>query len=270
MYGDLHIHSIFSDGTHTPEELLKIVKTKGLKVFSITDHNYIDEDVHTFKTLCKEEGINFIEGIEISTKFESTDIHLLGYSPSFSNIDEINSKLQTVRKNYHLRGKRIVKYIHDVLKLDIKLSDFEGQYLTYLHKNAIARVCQKKFGKTLDFWKSIKVSENNFMFETLEAIKFLHAHSAQAIIAHPGNIIKKIGSEKFSILIEKLVEAGLDGIEINHPKNFDFKELLTDILKKYPHLYASGGSDYHSELDSPVKIGDFGIEKNERFLQYFL
>lgn len=71
-------------------------------------------------------------------------------------------------------------------------------------------------------------------------------------------------------MIKKLVEAGLDGIEMNHPKNPDFKKLLNDILKRYPHLFASGGSDYHSEIDSQVEIGDFGIEKNERFLQYFL
>lgn len=191
MYGDLHIHSKLSDGIYTPKELLEIVKTKGLKVFSITDHNYIDKDIHAFKVLCEKEDIVFVEGIELSTKFESIDVHLLGYSSVFSNITDINNKLQTVRENYQLRGEQIVKYIHDHMHLDIDLLDFEDEYVTYLHKNAIARVCQKKFGKNLNFWKSIKVSESNFMLETTEAIKFLHTYNAQAIIAHPGNTIKK-------------------------------------------------------------------------------
>lgn len=75
---DLHIHSIFSDGTLSPEQVVKIAKEKALSTISITDH----DEISGFELASKvgnELGITVIPGVEISAKKESKSIHLLGY-----------------------------------------------------------------------------------------------------------------------------------------------------------------------------------------------
>lgn len=76
MYADLHLHSVFSDGTDTPDELITLAKSNGIKVVSITDHDSIS--AYKRLTIINDSEIKIIPAIEISTVLYHNYLHILG------------------------------------------------------------------------------------------------------------------------------------------------------------------------------------------------
>ncbi|WP_160689706.1 PHP domain-containing protein [Clostridium sp. C2-6-12] len=76
--GDFHIHSIYSDGKCTPEEIVIISKENKMDIISLTDHNTtegLDETIQVGKKF----GIKVIPGVELSTRYNNSRVHILGY-----------------------------------------------------------------------------------------------------------------------------------------------------------------------------------------------
>ena len=85
---DLHTHSTESDGTLTPEELMKLAKDTGLSAIALTDHDAIS-GIEKARPIAKELGIELVPGIELSTDYDGKEVHILGYyintnQPAFS------------------------------------------------------------------------------------------------------------------------------------------------------------------------------------------
>ena len=75
---DLHTHTTHSDGFHSPEELIKIAKSRGIRAVSITDHDAISAytEAHSFG---KKIGVEVIPGVELSIDIGGSEVHILGY-----------------------------------------------------------------------------------------------------------------------------------------------------------------------------------------------
>jgi hypothetical protein len=270
-YSDLHLHSYFSDGFYSPKELIGLAAKKKLKAISITDHNYL-RNLNDFKILQKiaaNKKIQLVEGIEISTKFRDIDIHLLGYSKKFKNRNLLDKKLKPIRNGYQKRGLKILAKIREMgHKIDLK--DFKKHKYIFLNSNLISWVCSNKFGKSIDFWKKIRVQENgDFMMNTTEAIALITKADGLSIVAHPGQIYKKHPKEFEDIFI-KLIGFGLNGVEFASRQN-DSKKMLKILkeLKKRYSLIFTGGSDFHGEAYSKKnKHGAYGL--SEKDTKYFL
>ena len=78
MYADLHLHTNYSDGTYTPEELALQGHQRGLKVMALTDHDTVD-GCERMVAACEERRIEFITGCEFTVELDSFELHLLGY-----------------------------------------------------------------------------------------------------------------------------------------------------------------------------------------------
>lgn len=107
--GDFHIHSIYSDGNCTPEEIVIISKERNIDIISLTDHNNtdgIDEAILTGKDL----GIKVIPGVELSTRYNNSRVHILGYfkNDNYKN-DLLVEILKTVRAHKISAIKRLMK-----------------------------------------------------------------------------------------------------------------------------------------------------------------
>ena len=76
MYADLHLHTNFSDGTYTPEELAGHGKRVGLTVMSLTDHDTIDGCAR-MAVACEELDIEFVSGCEFTVELDGFELHLL-------------------------------------------------------------------------------------------------------------------------------------------------------------------------------------------------
>ncbi len=78
MPADLHIHTNFSDGMFSPEEIVRKARDAGLTVISITDHDIID-GIEPAVEEGKKLGVRVIPGIEFTTDLQDAELHILGY-----------------------------------------------------------------------------------------------------------------------------------------------------------------------------------------------
>lgn len=105
--GDFHIHSIYSDGKCTPQEIVIISKEKNIDIISLTDHNStqgIDEAILAGNEL----GIKVIPGVELSTRYNNSRVHILGY---FKDDNYKNGLLVEILKNVRAHKISAVKHL---------------------------------------------------------------------------------------------------------------------------------------------------------------
>jgi len=77
-YADLHLHTVFSDGTYTPEELINESKKNGLSAIAVVDHDTVDGIDPTLE-IARGQNLEVLPGIELTAEYESKEIHILGY-----------------------------------------------------------------------------------------------------------------------------------------------------------------------------------------------
>ena len=94
---DLHTHTFFSDGTCSPEELVKKARAAGLTALGLTDHDTV-EGIPRAIAAGAGEGVEIIAGIELSAEFEGTEIHILGYCVDYTN-GPLRRQLAVLKEN---------------------------------------------------------------------------------------------------------------------------------------------------------------------------
>ncbi len=122
--GDFHIHSTYSDGKCTPQEVVIISKEKNIDIISLTDHNNtdgIDEAILTGKEL----GIKVIPGLELSTRYNNSRVHILGYFKDDNYKNDLLVKILKSVKSHKLSAiKRLmqnhINFYDKKDKLDIR------------------------------------------------------------------------------------------------------------------------------------------------------
>lgn len=145
--GDFHIHSTASDGNCTPSEIVTIAKERHIDIISLTDHNTtngLDEAIHRGK----EIGVKIIPGVELSTRYNDTRVHVLGYFKDESYKDEFlvqilhlvkTRKINKVKKI--LQGYLTPYYRREALCVEngIELLRFFGATVVLAHPVLIPR-----------------------------------------------------------------------------------------------------------------------------------
>ena len=105
---DLHTHSTFSDGTFTPLQLVKYAEEKGLKAFAITDHD-TTEGIKEAKSI--ETNVEVISGVEISTRYDKKEIHIVGLYVNENDAD-LNKQLKYYREKRVTRNFEILEKLN--------------------------------------------------------------------------------------------------------------------------------------------------------------
>lgn len=268
-YADLHIHSNYSDGVKSPEEIIKTAIKDNIKYISITDHDSISSQYVT-KNNYKE--INIIPGIELSTEYKEMELHILGY---FMDID--NNELQELAKELNTqRIKRVEDILFKLNKYDIKLDieDLAIDIDATVGRSHVANAMVKK-----GYFDNYKSAFRNFLIQGKpgyvkgfrlnykDCIDVINKAGGVAILAHPGQIYRKIEVEN---ILKELRCFGLKGIEVYHPSHSqgDINKFF-NLSKKYK-LCITGGSDYHGKAlgYDTLSIGSYGL--NEEYLEKFI
>lgn len=262
MIADLHVHTIYSDGLLTPEQVVDLAVKKDLKALAITDH---DTTLGIYRAMERSklyESFHIIPGIELSCTHEDEEVHILGYFIEYNSINIINltKKLQYERV---IRAKKIIANLNK-LGIDITLSDVEEfSEQNVIGRPHIARALIKKgyvkninqaFEKFLDKGKPAYVKRYKLTIE--DAINLIHDIGGIAVIAHPGLI-------KREEIIYYCIKLGIDGMEIIHSKHSreEFLKLM-DIANKYD-MIKTGGSDCHGKLvNGKYLLGDYYVNVN--------
>jgi len=239
---DLHTHTNFSDGELSPSEILNEALIKKIKYLSITDHDTLSGYKKAKKILSDPfyNQITLIPGVEISTSFEGSNIHTLGYF-----FDADNKELNETLKLLQIRRNEFAKNTLDFLKekgFEINwgdiLTNVNGSlgrlHIAYGMKNkGIVKKVSDAFDEYLNPFK--EMYEKQFEFNTIDVIKLINNAGGVCSIAHPHTVKN---AEK---LIPKLVKNGLIGIEIVEGK----KIYKTDEEYLKLGLVKTAGSDFH-------------------------
>jgi len=263
-FADLHLHTQFSDGTFTPEELVLRAQNVGLACIALTDHDTV-EGCARAAAACANVKMEFISGAELTAEHEDTEVHILGYFLDTKNpvlLDRIG-KFQAVRQN------RINEMCAALNRLGIPLkaeSVFALANCKSPGRPHVARALVKeKLIDNLDeaFEKYLKKGRPAWVPKTkmsaLEGVELIHQAGGLAVMAHPG-------LNRTDDIIPGLVKAGLDGIECFHTKHSTvMAERYLEIAEKYD-LLVTGGSDCHgfskkAPLIGTVKLPYEHIEK---------
>lgn len=148
---DLHVHSYFSDGTKSPEELVRLASKTGVSALALTDHDTMD-GVAQAQAVSAECDVEVIPGVEISVVHEEQVLHILGYyvDPMQDDLARALSTLQIARDE---RNEKIIKKLQD----RSGNRNFQHSFATYLwpllykqnqtHRNG-TDFCTKDCGRT--------------------------------------------------------------------------------------------------------------------------
>ncbi len=252
-FADLHLHTQFSDGTFTPEELVLQAQKNGLSCIALTDHDTV-EGCARAATACEAVKMDFITGAELTAEHEDIEVHILGY---FLDINDAKflariAQFQTVRQN------RIREMVAALNRLGIQLraeAVFELANCRSPGRPHVARALVKeKLIGSLDeaFDRYLKKGRPAWVpkskMSALEAVDLIHGAGGLAVIAHPG-------LNRTDDIIPQLVSAGMDGIECFHTKHSTvMSERYLEYADKY-RLLVTGGSDCHGYSKARPLIG---------------
>ena len=120
---DLHMHTNKSDGVLTPKQIIDEAVKANLQAISITDHDTIDAYNDETIKYAKEQGIELIIGVEISTKSDRCGIHVLGYNFDINN-EEFKQKLDKIRNAGHDYLKAVAKKL-EALNYKINVEELD-------------------------------------------------------------------------------------------------------------------------------------------------
>jgi 3',5'-nucleoside bisphosphate phosphatase len=252
-FADLHLHTSFSDGTWTPEELVLQAQKGGLSGIAVTDHDTV-EACSRAATACAAVTMEFIPGAELTAEQEDTEVHVLGYF-----LDARNEKLLAEIATFQIvRQNRIHEMVARVNELGVPLkaeSVFALANCKSPGRPHVARAMVKAgYVKTLDeaFERFLKKGRPAWVpkskISALDAIALIHQAGGLAVMAHPG-------LNRTDSIIPALVAAGMDGIECFHTKHSTaMSERYLEIADKY-NLLVTGGSDCHGFSKGKPLIG---------------
>ena len=252
-FADLHLHTKFSDGTYTPEELVAQAKANNLATIALTDHDTVAGCPRT-AAACANAGIEFITGSELTSEHDGVEIHVLAYFVDTANTELLAElkQFQAARQN---RIREMCAKLNELglaLKADdvFALANCESPGRPHVARALIAGKFCHNFDEAFERFlkKGRPAFVPKFKMTTARAIELIHRASGLAVMAHPA-------LNRNDNVIPAVVAAGLDGIEVFHTKHGPpANKRYMDIANKF-NLLITGGSDCHGLSKGRPLIG---------------
>jgi 3',5'-nucleoside bisphosphate phosphatase len=250
---DLHLHTLFSDGTFSPEELAQRGAQLGLMAMALTDHDTV-EGAPRMAQACANLGIEFIPGTELTAEFDGHEVHLLGY---FMDVQQPRL-LAAIKKFQDVRQERIHEMVARLNRLGFPLraetvfglanclSPGRPHVARALAQEGLCSSMDEAFERFLKKGRPAWVPK--YKISALDAMDLLHQAGGLAVLAHPG-------LNHCDQIIPHLADAGLDGLECFHSKQTSTQSEYYLALAERLDLAVTGGSDCHGLSKGKPLIG---------------
>ena len=259
---DLHMHSSYSDGSSSLEELLAEARRIGLTAIALTDHDTID-GVPEFMRLGEQHGIRTVPGVEISvdTKLPNNGhMHILGLliDPQSVTLRDTLNELMTQR---NLRAQKIIRKLND-LDVDITREELEAEagegaigrphVAAILVRKGVVGSIQEAFDVYLA--KGQPAYMDKMKLGEADAIAMIKDAGGLAIMAHP-HLMHYDSVDEAVEKISSMKALGLDGFEVYYSGMP--AEYTTRLLKLAGEMdfAISGGSDFHGSNKPHIRMG---------------
>lgn len=255
---DLHVHSTYSDGTLTPEELVILAKKQGLSAMALTDHDTI-VGVEEAIIAGEKYNLEIVPGIELSSAYGSKEIHILGLYVDYKD-ETFNAALENLRKTRNERNLKIITKFKEI-GIEISFDEMKQLYgnavITRAHfaDYLLAKGYIKSRSEAFDRY----IGENGPCFMPREkltpeqTIRLITQAGGVAILAHP--TLYHLGDSEMNKLLNYLCRSGLKGIEAIYSTYTMGEEIQIRKLARENHLIISGGSDYHGANKPYLNLG---------------
>lgn len=256
---DLHTHSTFSDGHHTPTQLIEEAVANGITVLSITDHDSWN-GIGEAKAVATSYGIKLIPGVELGTQVNGESVHILAYHVDTTN-QELKNKMDEMRHGRERRLCQILEKLDNLgYHIEVEACDPENRAVGRPHvaKALVAKgyfqTVQEVFDVLLRNGGPAYVPQPKLSPE--EAVELIHKAGGIAVLAHPSELSDdQLPEEMFK-------KIKFDGIEVYHPSSADKDEYSKWLVlaEKY-NLFIGGGSDFHGISDRfPARLGIWKVD----------
>ena len=267
MLVDFHMHSIYSDGVKSPEELLHHALDCNLSMMALTDHDEID-GIKALRTaqeqLDPEKTIKIINGCEFSADYKDKSIHILGYHFDETN-KELRDFIEYFKSKREERIDEIIKRCNNVgyfISKDELLKKFPKTQ-AYGRPHIGQLLIDGGYAKDInDVFKGILRKDSpcyvpKVKIEVPYIIDIIHKAGGLAVMAHP----KLVCSDEYVV---EMLAYDFDGMEVYHTKHNDDEVKRYKALAKEHNLFITGGSDYHGiPGKAPDQFGDYLVSAED-------
>lgn len=262
-YIDLHVHSVCSDGTFTPEELVELAIENDLIAFALTDHDTID-GVERAILAAKGRNVEVIPGIELSCEYtikpdRKKEIHILGYQLDWKHpgLCEALTAIADERDNRNRKMCANLSAAGYPIDYDSLVARFGNKILTRAH---FARfLLEQGAVPSLDAaFKKILAQDGPYFvmrkyLTPKKGIDLIRQAGGIPVLAHP--LLYKMSVTEIRNMIVELKEYGLQGIEALYSRNRGTDEAFVRKLADEYDLFITGGSDFHGTNKPDIELG---------------
>lgn len=261
---DLHTHTLVSDGTLSPTQLVERAAEVGLTAIAITDHDHVG-GLAEARIAGARLGVEIVSGIELSATHAVGEVHVLGYLLDDTSAPLL-ADLSRFREVRAARGIRIVEKLQalgvDVTPEDVAQHAGAGaigrpHVARALMTKGVVTSVQEAFERWLGDGKPAYVPKEKISVG--QAIALIHAAGGVAALAHPG-LLREEGR---GALIREMAALGMDGIEVEYSRHAREDRRRFAAIAEELGLVQTGGSDFHGENKPDVALGS-GVHGNVR------
>ncbi len=255
---DMHVHSIYSDGTYSPEEIIASSIDAGLSAVALCDHNTVD-GLANFLDAAMGKDIMAIAGAEFSVDYNRRELHLLGLFIPRESFDRVTDLMRSVNKRKEQSNILLIESLnragYDVSFEKIKSSTPNGNF----NRAHIAAELTRK-----GYTDSVKHAFDTLLspaaghypepkrLDVWEMLDFIREIGAVPVLAHP---LLNLDENELDLFLPEAKKRGLVGMECLY-STYDEKTTAKafELANKYELLY-SGSSDFHGESKPGISIG---------------
>ena len=258
---DLHMHSIYSDGSNTPEELIERSIKQNTTKIALTDHDNIEGSKEIIKI--NKGRLYIYSGVELTIKASKGRFHLVGVNIDLEN-EQLNKELRTLKED----GLYNVMLYIEILKKDFNIfipqQEIEALYkipgnvgrpqlALLLIKLGYCKNIEECFQKYLiHAYDKVRTVKRGITAE--QGIELITNAGGVPIIAHPNSL--KLAYQELKDYIIYLKTIGLQGLETEHPNLSMEERYVYHEFCKELDLLESGGTDYHGiDIKPDIEIG---------------
>lgn len=265
---DLHMHTVASDGTCSVTDRAQQARERGLDAISITDHDSVSSNIEERRTVA--DGLELIAGVEVRADVQNTKVELLGYfvNPDDEQLGELLAKIREHRRD---RNRKIIERLHETTSLHRSYDDIRAEADGILGRPHIANILMEEgivdsIGEAFD--EHLSADGDAFVpmerVPAPEVIDAIQGAGGVVSLAHPG----RIRAESIDGIVDELVEAGIDAIEVQYPYGAAPTEGYVDVsvedaaaLAEEHRLLRTGGSDCHGPDSGKFRIGEVRVSE---------